>query len=492
MMPYNKIMKKVEARTWLINKEIFDQYALDKLALLRRVNLAIPNKITLLADGINNFSLKNTAQAIPPVSIEAFLDIMRRIDPSRIEKDRKFGVSNNGTRNKGAEEAGRSLNKRSADAKTGKREFTCYKCNEKGHRAYECPLKAKERKSGTGGASSSSAAAASVTSSDQPEERPEETVTSVNMQGSNNRLTVCKPCVEICRLNGKEVKLSAMLDTGSPVLYVKNSVYRKFIKSSGSTLTQPYRNLKSLSDETLSIIGIASVNIALQPIANSNFDIDLHVLDNGSFKGDIIIGCDFFEKEKLVLVYEPAVEECETVNIFRCLPLSVSEEPVTNKLEIILDEHVIDYGGEIKARLKELISDIEKRDILPIDDGYTVQVHLKDDSIFAYAPRRFAHMERLQIRQITDDLLRRGIIQPSISPYCARVVPVRKKNGHIRLCVDLRPLNSRVVKQKYPFPVIEECLARLSNKKVFSLLDLKDSFHQIAVHKDSTKYVPWT
>lgn len=54
--------------------------------------------------------------------------------------------------------------------------------------------------------------------------------------------------------------------------------------------------------------------------------------------------------------------------------------------------------------------------------------------------------------------------------------------------MNLRPLNSRVEKQKYPFPIIEDCLSRLANKKFFTLLDLKDGFHQIAVHEDSTKY----
>lgn len=125
--------------------------------------------------------------------------------------------------------------------------------------------------------------------------------------------------------------------------------------------------------------------------------------------------------------------------------------------------------------------------IIPVDDNYSVQVRLKDDTVYAYAPRRFVHAERLAMCQITDDLLRRGIIQPSVSPYCARVVPIKKKGG-MRLCVDLQPLNSKIVKQKYPFPVIEDCLSRLGNNKVFTLLDLKDSFHQIKVHEDSTKY----
>lgn len=65
---------------------------------------------------------------------------------------------------------------------------------------------------------------------------------------------------------------------------------------------------------------------------------------------------------------------------------------------------------------------------------------------------------------------------------------MRKKNGSMRLCVDLRPLNSRVIKQKYPFPLIEDCLSRLSGKSVFSLLDLKDGFYNIKLHPEVTKY----
>lgn len=119
-----------------------------------------------------------------------------------------------------------------------------------------------------------------------------------------------------------------------------------------------------------------------------------------------------------------------------------------------------------------------------------VTVSLKDNLTYAYAPRRFAWTERLEIRKITNNLLARGIIKPSLSPYCSsmRMVPVRKRNGYLRLYIDLRSLNESVHKQKYPFPLIEDCLARLSNKSVFTLLDLKDGFHQIKVHPDHSKY----
>jgi len=86
--------------------------------------------------------------------------------------------------------------------------------------------------------------------------------------------------------------------------------------------------------------------------------------------------------------------------------------------------------------------------------------------------------------------MKRGVIQLSVSPYCARVVPVKKRDGKVKLCecVDLRPLNSRIEKQKFLFPNIEDCLSRLAGKSVFTLLNLKDGFHQIKVHKGSMKY----
>ena len=58
----------------------------------------------------------------------------------------------------------------------------------------------------------------------------------------------------------------------------------------------------------------------------------------------------------------------------------------------------------------------------------------------------------------------------------------------MRLCVNLRPLNARILKQKYPFPLIEDCLAQLSDRSVFTLLDLKDGFQQIKVNPRHTKY----
>jgi len=196
----------------------------------------------------------------------------------------------------------------------------------------------------------------------------------------------------------------------------------------------------------------------------------------------------FCKSKNLTLVYKPADKQAvlET-NLFTVLPLHISED-TENIIEGIITNTYIDFDRDAKDKLKAIVLECNNASVPEVDDGYSVQVRLKDDSIYTYAPRRFAHAERLQLREITDDLLRRDIIKPSVSPYCARVVPVRKRNGMLRLCVDLRPLNARGERQRYTFPVIEECLSRLTNARVFTLLDLRDSFHQIRVHDDSTKY----
>lgn len=126
-------------------------------------------------------------------------------------------------------------------------------------------------------------------------------------------------------------------------------------------------------------------------------------------------------------------------------------------------------------------------EIVPVEDDHSVQVSLKDMSIYSYLPRPISYQQRIEIRAITDDLLARNIIKSSTSP-CARIVPVRKRNGSLRLCVDLRPFNQRVNKQRCPFPLVKDCLTRLKNKSVFTTLHLKEGFHNIKIYPDHTHY----
>ncbi|GBG71167.1 hypothetical protein CBR_g8469 [Chara braunii] len=87
-----------------------------------------------------------------------------------------------------------------------------------------------------------------------------------------------------------------------------------------------------------------------------------------------------------------------------------------------------------------------------------------------------------------DDLLAKGWIRPSCSPYGAPVLFIRKKNKDLRLCIDYRKLNAQTIKNADPLPRIDDLLERLGGANYLSKLDLKFGYHQIEIQpKDRYK-----
>lgn len=81
--------------------------------------------------------------------------------------------------------------------------------------------------------------------------------------------------------------------------------------------------------------------------------------------------------------------------------------------------------------------------------------------------------EELQVlKKYLDEHLEKGFIRPSSSPAASPVLFVRKPGGGLRFCVDFRGLNAVTVKNRYPLPLINETLARISKARYFTKLDI--------------------
>jgi hypothetical protein len=76
-----------------------------------------------------------------------------------------------------------------------------------------------------------------------------------------------------------------------------------------------------------------------------------------------------------------------------------------------------------------------------------------------------------ELKQQIEDLLEKGFIQPSSSPWGAPFLFVDKKDGSIRMCIDYMDLNEVTIKNKYPLPRIEDLFDQLRGAKVFSKVD---------------------
>jgi hypothetical protein len=79
------------------------------------------------------------------------------------------------------------------------------------------------------------------------------------------------------------------------------------------------------------------------------------------------------------------------------------------------------------------------------------------------------------------ELLDKGYIRPSSSPWGSPALFVKKKDGSLRMCVDYRPLNAVTIKNKYPLPRIDVLFDQLDGAKVFSKIDLRSGYHQIKI-----------
>ncbi|GBG76885.1 hypothetical protein CBR_g23099 [Chara braunii] len=97
---------------------------------------------------------------------------------------------------------------------------------------------------------------------------------------------------------------------------------------------------------------------------------------------------------------------------------------------------------------------------------------------------RMSPRELEELRKQLDELLEKGWIRPSSSPFGAPVFCVPKKEGELRMCIDYRGLNAITVKNAEPLPRIDDLLDRVQGAKYFSKIDLKSGYHQIEVHPD--------
>ena len=153
--------------------------------------------------------------------------------------------------------------------------------------------------------------------------------------------------------------------------------------------------------------------------------------------------------------------------------LSVSGGATNDEVKVEDIEVVQDFE-DIFAPLKELPP--------PRSNPFTITLEPEAKPI-AKAPYRMAPAELAELKKQLEDLLEKGFIRSSSSPWGAPVLFVKKKDGSMRLCIDYRGINNITIKDKYPLPRIDELLDQLKGASWFSKIDLASGYHQIPIAK---------
>jgi hypothetical protein len=90
-------------------------------------------------------------------------------------------------------------------------------------------------------------------------------------------------------------------------------------------------------------------------------------------------------------------------------------------------------------------------------------------------------LELVEIKLQLKEMMDKGYIQLSVSPWGAPILFLKKKDGTLRLCIDYRQLNKTTIKNKYPLLRIDDLFDQLRGASIFSKIELRSGYHQVRI-----------
>ncbi|GFW70256.1 hypothetical protein TNCV_3337741 [Trichonephila clavipes] len=246
--------------------------------------------------------------------------------------------------------------------------------------------------------------------------------------------------------------IEALIDSGSSVSLIREDVSKGIIEPS------------KLSEDIAVLIGLGKYEVKTKGSFQRKIELDgeeysltWNVVPTPSLEFQAVIGSDILEQASICFYKEKVQFRKHDKNCF--LQMQVYEAEVEDEIVV---QHVT--NPRIRRQLLELIS------------NYDIPV---------YQPaRRLSFSENQDVNKQIDEWLEQGIGRPSSSEYASPIVLVKKKDGTTRRCVDYRKLNRKLVKDRFPLPLIEDVLDRLQGAKVYTKLDLKNGFFHVDVNED--------
>ena len=97
------------------------------------------------------------------------------------------------------------------------------------------------------------------------------------------------------------------------------------------------------------------------------------------------------------------------------------------------------------------------------------------------APYQMNILELNELKSQLKELIDKKYIRPSVSPWGAPVIFIKKKDGTMQLCIDYHQLNKMTIKNRYPLPHIDDLFDQLRGDTMFSKIDLRSGYHQVRI-----------
>ena len=229
-------------------------------------------------------------------------------------------------------------------------------------------------------------------------------------------------------------------------------------------------------------------------ISGTLLTVDLRIMDMSEF--DVILGMDWLTAYRVVIdcerrrvtaytqdstrvvfqgdkhdIFPQIVYECrcqgQLAGWLVSLTLEDEERPDLD-LPRVVCEYVDVFPDEVPGLPLQRVVD------------FGIELHLGTSPI-SMTPHRMTPVELQELRVQLQELLDKGFIRSSTSPWGSPVLFAKKKDKTLRLCIDYRQLNRVTIKNRYPLPRIDDLFDQLRGARVYSKIDLRTGYHQLRV-----------
>ncbi|GAU10637.1 hypothetical protein TSUD_418350, partial [Trifolium subterraneum] len=306
----------------------------------------------------------------------------------------------------------------------------CFHCKQSGHYKNECP-----KLHGSGGSSGTTKSKGRVYSLDGEQAR------------GNNALIV-----DICHLGQSEVVV--LFDCGATNSFISVECVMRLGLSSTS-LIPPMTVAVATGGKVVSKRVCQNCPVS---VAGKIYHIDLICLPLKDM--DIVLGMDWLSANTVYI-------GCAEKNLYVPIDLNAESRALTALLQNT--HQLIQYLGAENKCFSIMFTISSESSLSPRSQPISI------------APYRMSPLELRELKSQLEELLQKHFIRPSVSPWGAPVLLVKKKDGTMRLCIDYRQLNKVTIKNKYPLPRIDDLLDQLRGATIFSKIDLRSGYHQIRI-----------
>lgn len=352
----------------------------------------------------------------------------------------------------------------------------CFNCGSKSHQKIDCPEKAKGKRcfhcNNFGHIAKECKEKTSTTADSSQQAKPIRNITVTETEDAQ------------IIVQHTDDRILALVDSGSPVTLMRKSVFQGL--RTKPVMKETKRAFRGFGNVLSKALGVAS---CVFTIDDDEYDAECYVVKDDDISDDMLIGKDILNQADVRIrcgkvSMSKMVTECEADDeTFIGRIRAINFVDTDNVPEVDLG-HIKDEN--IRSTAQALIQNYKPK--IPEKSKVEMKVCLTDEIPVYEKARRMSPKERNIVNEIIKGWLKDGVCRLSNSPYASPIVLRPKKVGW-RLCIDFRRLNKKVIRDRFPLPIMEDVMDILQGAAVFTTLDLRDGFFHVDVSEESVKYL---